>query len=89
MASSRHALFDLAVNRAAEVAARLGGSTRHELERHDHQRHDLEVWYLKTRFASRVPFEAVLDAVRRRPSADPHWEGGPQGSWRPGPPPLP
>lgn len=79
MASSRHALFDLAVNRAAEVAARLGGAPRR----------DLEVWYLKTRFASRVPFEAVLEAVRRRPSPDTHWAGGPQGGWQPGPPPLP
>jgi hypothetical protein len=83
VASSRHALFDLAVNRAAEVAARLGGAARHDL------RHALEVWYLKTRFASRVPFEAVLDAVRRRPSAAAHWEGGPRGGWRPGPPPVP
>lgn len=79
MPSSRHALFDLAVNRAADVAARTGGCARR----------DLEVWYLKTRFASRVPFEAVLDAVRRRPSMDAHWEGGPHGGWRPGPPPVP
>ena len=79
MASSRDALFDLAVNRAGEVAARLGGATRR----------DLEVWYLKTRFASRVPFDAVLEAVRRRPAPDTHWEGGPEGGWRPGPPRLP
>ena len=79
VASSRRALFDLAVNRAAEVAARLGGASRH----------DLEVWYLKTRFASRVPFDAVLEAVRRRPSPDTHWEGGPHGAWHPGPTPLP
>ena len=79
MASSRQALFDLAVNRAAEVAARLGGTSRR----------GLEVLYLKTRFASRVPFDAVLDAVRCRPSADAHWEGGLEGRWRPGPPPLP
>jgi len=79
VASSRNALFDLAVNRAAEVASRLGGASRR----------DLEVWYLKTRFASRVPFDAVLDAVRRRPSPDAHWEGGPEGGWQPGPPPRP
>ncbi len=79
MASSRDALFDLAVNRAGEVASRLGGVSRR----------DLEVWYLKTRFASRLPFEAVLDAVERRPTGAAHWEGGPQGGWRPGPPTLP
>ncbi|MEJ2288673.1 MAG: hypothetical protein P8Y02_08515 [Deinococcales bacterium] len=79
MGTSRDALFDLAVNRAAEAAARLGPT------RQDGLRRELEVWYLKTRFAYRVPFEQVLDAVRRRPDGPVHWEGGPDGAWRPGP----
>ena len=83
MGTSRDALFDLAVNRAAEVTARTGAARRGARER------ELEVWYLKTRFAYRVPFEQVLEALRRRPAGAVHWEGGPDGAWRPGPAPAP
>lgn len=83
MPSSRDALFDLAVNRAAEVAA------RHPGEDPESRRRALEVWYLRTRFAYRVPFEAVLAALSGRPSGDVHWEGGERGAWHPGPAPLP
>lgn len=90
MTSSRDALFDLAVNRAAEAAQRLG-ARRSSAERPGcddppELRRRLEVWYLKTRFASRVPFEPLLRAVRARPPGSVHWQGGPGGGWRPGPP---
>lgn len=84
MSVARRALFDLAVNRAAEVAARVapgGGAAA--------RRTALEVWYLRTRFASRVPFEAVLRAVAARPEGEAHWRGGEGGGWHPGPPPTP
>jgi len=80
---SRDALFELAVNRAFDVAARLGG------EGEEARRRALEVWYLKTRFAYRVPFEAVMEALASRPGGDVHWEGGADGGWREGPPPRP
>jgi len=77
--SPRDELFDLAVNRAAEYAARLGlppgdpGRTRQ----------GLEVWYLKTRFAYRVPLADVVAAVAARPAAaGAVWSGGPGGTWR-------
>lgn len=83
MGGGRDALFELAVNRAAEVAGRLGAAGE------PGRRRALEVWYLKTRFAYRVPFEAVLRALARRPDGDVHWQGGEDGDWRPGPPPRP
>lgn len=82
MTSPRDELFDLAVNRAAEYAARLGlppgdpGRTRQ----------GLEVWYLKTRFAYRVPLEEVVAALLARPADQPpgalEWAGGREGGWR-------
>jgi len=56
-----HELFELAVKRAAVYAQRLG------LPRHDPEalRQGLELWYLRTRFAYRVPFERVLQALSR------------------------
>jgi hypothetical protein len=84
MSTARDALFDLAVNRAARVADRLGHGTDDAS-----LRTALEVWYLRTRFAYRVPFEAVVHAVCCRPLARAHWSGGPSGGWHPGPPPGP
>ncbi|HKI55568.1 MAG TPA: hypothetical protein VKB31_00335 [Trueperaceae bacterium] len=83
MPSSRDTLFDLAVNRAGEVAARLAAGDEAG------RRRALEVWYLKTRFAYRVPFEALLAALARRPHGAVHWAGGERGGWRPGPPDRP
>jgi len=80
MAPSRQRLFDLAVNRAAEVVARLDPGADD-----DARRRALEVWYLKTRFAYRVPFERLLASVAARPAGEVHWEGGPDGGWRAGP----
>ncbi|HZX00567.1 MAG TPA: hypothetical protein VFF10_10930 [Trueperaceae bacterium] len=78
MASPRDVLFDLAVNKAAEYAARLGIPAGDP----ERTRLGLEVWYLKTRFAYRVPLYEVAEAVSRRPeSADAAWTGGRSGSW--------
>ncbi len=82
MAAAREALFELAVNRAAAVAGRLAIAPDDPA-----RRGELEVWYLKTRFAYRVPFDAVLDALSLWPGGDVHWVGGPHGAWRPGPAP--
>jgi hypothetical protein len=84
VADARSRLFDLAVNRAAEATVRLGAA-----QRPDDLRLALEVWYLKTRFANRVPFDALLAAVASRPAGAVHWTGGETGGWRPGAPPVP
>lgn len=80
----RRDLFDLAVNRAAEYADRLGllrpGADAASLHG------GLELWYLRTRFAYRVPLDAVIEALRTRPGPDSAWEGGPGGGWREGGP---
>ncbi len=79
MAAPRDELFDLAVNRAAEYAARLGLPPGDALR----TRLGLEVWYLKTRFAYRVPLEEVAAAVAARPpGAGSLWVGGRGGAWR-------
>lgn len=81
---SRSALFDLAVQRAARYAARLGLLERSRAST-EALRLGLEPWYLKTRFAYRVPLEHVLDALAKLPEgADPErlrWRGGPSGGW--------
>lgn len=85
---AREKLFDLAVNRARTYALRL-----HAVERSDGPRDlakRLELWYLRTRFAYRVPLEEVAAVIWAGPQGDDvHWEGGPAGGWRPGPPPEP
>lgn len=78
MASPRDVLFDLAVNKAAEYATRLGIPAGDP----ERTRIGLEVWYLKTRFAYRVPLDEVADAVSRRPeTAGAAWTGGRGGAW--------
>lgn len=81
MAEGRDALFELAVNRAASVADRLATGADPAA-----RRHALEIWYLKTRFAQRLRFDALLAALARRPEGDCHWHGGEGGRWLPGPP---
>lgn len=64
----------------------------HALERSDSARElaqRLELWYLRTRFAYRVPLEQVAAVVWASPPGDVHWSGGPDGSWREGQPPEP
>ena len=72
------ALFDLAVNRAA-LALRGTGTPG-----------ALSAWHARTRFARRVPLDEVRRALATRPQGGEwHWQGGPQGSWRPGKPAFP
>lgn len=74
----RDDLFDLAVNKAADYVARLGLAS----DDPGRVRSGLEVWYLKTRFAYRVPLDEVAAAVARRPSVpDTTWTGGRGGAW--------
>lgn len=76
---SREELFDLAVERADTFADRLG------LARDDPEalQHGLELWYLRTRFAYRVPLEDVVAALVERPSGHGRsvWRGGRGGGW--------
>ncbi|NBC22116.1 MAG: hypothetical protein GVY21_01430 [Gammaproteobacteria bacterium] len=83
----RDALFDLAMTRALAYARR----TR-ALERSADVaslRRELELWALRTRFASRVDLDAVAARLFGAPSGEVHWRGGPDGGWRAGPPPRP
>jgi hypothetical protein len=72
----RNALFDLAVERALSYTKSLGLDIldKDELER------VLEVWYLKTRFAYRIPLDEIIAVVQRYPGKG-TWSGGKDGSW--------
>ncbi len=83
----RNALFDLAVNRARSYALRLNALDRAESERDLARR--LELWYLRTRFAYRIPLEDVTVRLWNGPRGEAHWAGGPNGRWHQGPPPEP
>ncbi|MFD2610052.1 hypothetical protein ACFSR9_11485 [Deinococcus taklimakanensis] len=72
------ALFDLAVNRAAAALRGLGRADA------------LAAWHARTRFARRVPLDAVKAALALRPAqGDCHWAGGPEGGWVEGKAPFP
>lgn len=76
---ARDELFDLAVNRAHTYARRLGldvGSATKLTA-------GLEVWYLKTRFAYRIPLKQVVAVLVTNADAGPttEWRGGPHGGW--------
>lgn len=86
----RDALFDLAVNRAAVYLRRLSplpqAATDAEAARAVITSR-IELWYLKTRFAYRIPLEEVVTALIEQPEggaqAEYVWEGGRGGAWRP------
>lgn len=82
---SRDALFDLAVNRAASYLRRLGLM---EASAEARARH-LEPWYLKTRFAYRLPMTEVLERLERCPGPSHYWRGGSAGGWQEGENPRP
>jgi hypothetical protein len=84
---SRDALFDLAVNRALVYAQRLGlvPAPPHAPQLQE----GLRAWYLRTRFAYRVPLEEVVARLERYPGAGHYWSGGPDGVWVPGENPFP
>jgi hypothetical protein len=79
-ADARDALFELAVERADTFTrrARLPGSRdAAALKR------ALEPWHARTRFAARIPLEAIAAALATRPEgAGWAWRGGPEGSWQ-------
>ena len=81
----RDALFDLAVNRALSYTQRLKVS----LHDADTLRSKLEVWYLKTRFAYRIPLDDVVATLLGFPGADHYWQGGSEGRWQEGKVPNP
>jgi hypothetical protein len=75
----RDALFDAAVNKALAYALRLGLP----LDDPERLRGGLELWYLKTRFAYRVPLDEVVAALSRATGAHSSWKGGAAGRWLP------
>lgn len=75
----RDALFDAAVNKALAYARRLGVP----LNDREKLRAGLELWYLKTRFAYRVPLDDVVEALSGCPDASYTWKGGAAGRWLP------
>ncbi len=81
----RDDLFDLAVNRAYRYLDRTGQPARDAQAVH----RALEIWYLKTRFAYRIPLDAVIVALLSRPDEGRRWRGGESGGWLadPGTPP--
>ena len=77
----------MAVARALSYADKLGAM---EGERDPRMLHGvLELWYLKTRFAYRIPLDQVIEALMEYPGPGHYWTGGRGGDWRPGQPPLP
>lgn len=75
------ALFDLAINRAANTLRGLPLAGQHA---------ELARWHARTRFARRVPLGEVLRCLSLRPQGGLwHWHGGPQGGWLEGKAPFP
>ena len=73
----RDALFDLAVNRALSYALRLGLPLDDDKALYG----GLELWYLKTRFAYRIPLEDVITTLQSYPGEG-RWAGGKEGGWQ-------
>ena len=72
-------LFDAAVNKAHTYALRLGLP----LDDPARLKGGLELWYLKTRFAYRIPLENVVKTLASAPRDGAWvWQGGPDGSWK-------
>ncbi|WP_161882546.1 hypothetical protein [Deinococcus alpinitundrae] len=69
------ALFDLAVNRAANSLRGLPAAGREAA---------LGEWHARTRFARRVALGEVVRCLAARPPGEWHWAGGPGGSWQAG-----
>ena len=81
----RAELFDLAVARADAYLRR---ARRPPSNAPADLRAALEVWALKTRFASRIDLDAVARVLAARPpdpedpaAPRPRWRGGPSGVW--------
>lgn len=78
---SRTILFDLAVNRTVVYALRLG-TLKNSADR-DLLAGTLELWFLRTRFASKINFNQVIEVLLTWTSEDHYWSGGYYGSWLP------
>jgi hypothetical protein len=72
----RNELFDLAITRALDYAQRLNLN----LQDADELKRGLELWYLKTRFAYRIPLEDVLKVLQTH-RKNHQWQGGKKGHW--------
>ncbi|HEX7003994.1 MAG TPA: hypothetical protein VF168_07390 [Trueperaceae bacterium] len=84
---ARPELFDTAVARALAYADKLGAM---EGEWDPKLLHGvLELWYLKTRFAYRIPLDRVIAALVEYPGPGHYWSGGQGGGWVPGENPHP
>nr|WP_293912067.1 hypothetical protein [Deinococcus sp.] len=68
-------LFDLAINRAANLLRGLPSAGRAAA---------LAEWHARTRFARRVPLEQIWHCLDARPDGEYYWAGGPDGTWQPG-----
>lgn len=84
--SERGELFDLAIARADAYLRR---ARRPPSRAPDELRRALEVWALKTRFASRFDLDELARVLAARPADPedpaaprPRWRGGPSGAWR-------
>jgi len=82
----RAELFDLAVARADAYLRR---ARRPASDAPADLRRALEVWALKTRFASRIDLDDLARVLAARPAEPedpaaprPRWRGGPSGAWR-------
>lgn len=84
---SRDALFDLAVNRALVYGKRLGLVP--VIPETPRLQEGLRAWYLRTRFAYRIPLEEVVSRLERYPGEGHYWTGGPDGTWVEGENPFP
>jgi hypothetical protein len=74
---ARDTLFDLAVKRSLAYIQSL------KLPNHDKEilQQHLQVWYLKTRFAYRIPLNEIIDVLQRYPGQG-VWSGGKDGKWQ-------
>lgn len=74
--AERDKLFELAVARALSYTQKLGLNLQS-----DAQTKDLEPWYLKTRFAYRIPLDDIIRVLQTYPGQNHHWKGGKDGTW--------
>ncbi|CAM4421329.1 hypothetical protein [Deinococcus marmoris] len=85
-AAAPRALFDLAVNRAWAALRGFPSGSPASAQASAF----LGGWHARTRFARRVPLDAVKAAVQQHPGGgEYHWAGGPGGGWRAGKAPFP
>ena len=74
----RDELFDLAINKALGYVKRLGVEPQTVTD--DVLKNKLELWYLKTRFAYRIPLSDIIATLQSY--EEQHvWQGGKNGSW--------